>query len=140
MRVDRNTIHLDNTGLGLHTMPGAFIYAKLCEESIETIPTHSRQNKACIVSEHINSIWHQEKIRNAGIKSTRVRLQGQTVHPTGMWQIFIPWQSSGQHPTLPDQRHCIPIIQTGQRHNAANPSTPWLSGHAGRCHSLLSHK
>ncbi len=62
------------------------------------------------------------------------------VHPTGMRQVFIPWQSSGQHPPLPNQRHSIPIIHTNWRHNAANPTTPWLSSHAGRCHTLLPRK
>jgi hypothetical protein len=37
MRLDRNTIHRDNIELGLQKTPGAFVNAKLCEESIKTI-------------------------------------------------------------------------------------------------------
>ncbi len=140
MQLDRNTIHWDNTGLGLHKTPGAFVNAKLRQKSIETIPTHSRQTTACTVSKHTNSIWSQETICNARITCTSVSGQGQTVHPTSVQQILIPRQSSGQHPTLPDQRHCITIIQTNQRHDAADPSTPQLSGHAGRCRAILPRK
>ena len=70
------------------------------------------------------SIWCQEAIRNTGIDCTFVRRQGQMLHSTSMGQILIPWQSSGQHPTLPDQRHRIPIIKTNHRYDAANTSTP----------------
>jgi hypothetical protein len=69
-------------------------------------------------------IWCQEAIRNTGIDGTFVRQQGQTLHSTSMRKIHIPWQSSGQHPTLPDQRHSIPIVKTDHRYNAANTSTP----------------
>jgi hypothetical protein len=57
-----------------------------------------------------------------------------------MRKILIPWQSIGQHPTLPDQRHCITIIQTDRRHDVVYTSTPWLSGHPGGCRALLSCK
>ncbi len=53
---------------------------------------------------HPNAVWCQEAIRNAGIESTLIRQQGQTIRPTGMLQILIPWQSSGRHPPLPNQR------------------------------------
>jgi hypothetical protein len=42
---------------------------------------------------------------------------GKMIHPTGMWQILISQQSSGQHPTLPYQRHRTPIIQTNRGTN-----------------------
>ena len=117
-------IHWDNTGLGLQQTTGALVNATLREESIETIPTHCWQNAACTVSKRPNSIWRQETIRNTKIDITFGRRQSQTVHTTGMRKILIPWQSSGQHPTLPDQRHSIPIVKTDHRYDAANTSTP----------------
>jgi hypothetical protein len=92
-------------------MTSAFVNAKLREESLETIPTHSRQTTALTLSKRTNTIWSQDAIRNTGIDCTFARQQGQTLHSTSMRQIHIPWQSSGQHSTLPDQRHCIPIIK-----------------------------
>jgi hypothetical protein len=118
--------------------PGAFVNAKLCEKSIKTIPPHSRQTTALTLSKRTNSIWRQEAICNTGIKRTFARRQGQMIHSTGMQQIPIPWQSSGQHSTLPDQRHCISIIKTNQRYDAADTSTPRLPGHAGGRSTLLS--
>jgi hypothetical protein len=105
-------------------MTSACVNAKLREESLETIPTHSRQTTAFTLSERNNSKWHQEAIRNTGIDCTFARWQGQTLHSTSMRKILIPWQSSGQHPTLPDQRHSIPIVKTDHRYDAANTSTP----------------
>jgi hypothetical protein len=105
-------------------MTSAFVNAKLREESLETIPTHHRQTTAFTLSKRTNSIWCQEAIRNTGIDGTFVRQQGQTLHSTSMRKIHIPWQSSGQHPTLPDQLHSIPIVKTDHRYNAANTSTP----------------
>jgi hypothetical protein len=138
LRLDRNTIHRDIIGLGLQKSPGAFVNAKLHEESIKTIPPHSRQTTALTLSKRTNLIWHQEATRNAGIEHTFARQQGRTIHSTGMQQILIPWQSSGQHPTLPNQRHCISIIKTNQRFDAADTSTPRLPGHAGGRSTLLS--
>jgi phosphoribosyl-ATP pyrophosphohydrolase len=54
-------------------MPGSFINAKLHEESIETIPTHSRKTTSCAVFECADSIWRQETIHNASIESTFVK-------------------------------------------------------------------
>jgi hypothetical protein len=105
-------------------MTSAFINAKLREESLETIPTHRWKTTAFTLSERTNSIWSQEAIRNTGIDGTFVRRQGQTLHSTSMRKILIPGQSSGQHPSLPDQRHSIPIVKTGHRYDAANTSTP----------------
>jgi hypothetical protein len=133
-------IHWDHIGLGLQKTTGAFVNAKLREESLETIPTHCRQPTALTLSEHTNSIWRQEAIRNAGIDCTFARQQGQTLHSTSMRQTLIPWQSSGQHPTLPKQCHCIPIVKTNHRYNAANTSTPQLSSHTGGCSTLLSRQ
>jgi len=45
-------------------------------------------------------------------------------HSTSMRKILIPGQSSGQHPTLPDQRHSIPILKTDHGYDVANTSTP----------------
>jgi hypothetical protein len=56
MRLDRNTIHRDNIGLGLQKTPDAFVNAKLREESIKTIPPHSRQTTALSLSKRTNSI------------------------------------------------------------------------------------
>ncbi len=140
MRLDRNTIHWDYIGLGLQKTPSAFVNAKLREDSIKTIPPHSRQTTALTLSKRINLIWCQEAIRNAGIERTFARQQSQRIHSTGMRQILIPWQSSGQHPTLPDQHHCISIIKTDQRYDAADTSTPGLPGHAGGCSTLLSRQ
>jgi hypothetical protein len=124
MRLDRNTIHWDNTGLGLQQTTGALVNATLREESIETFPAHSWKTTACTVSKRPNSIWRQETIRNTKIDNTFGRQQSQTVHTPGMRKMLIPWQSSGQHPTLPDQRNCITIIQTNRRHDAVYTSTP----------------
>ena len=124
LRLDRNTIHWDHIGLGLQQTTSAFVNAKLCEESLKTIPTHRWQVTSFSLSERTNSIWRQETIRNTTIDITFGRRQSQTVHTTGMRKIFIPWQSSGQHPTLPDQRHSIPIVKTDRRYDAANTSTP----------------
>jgi hypothetical protein len=66
----------------------------------------------------------QEAIRNTGIDCTFVRRQSQMLHSTSMRKILIPGQSSGQHPTLPDQHHSIPIVKTDHRYDAANTSTP----------------
>jgi hypothetical protein len=133
-------IHRDNIGLGLQKTPGAFVNAKLREESIKTIPPHSQQTTALTLSKHTNSIWCQEAIRNAGIKRTFAKQQGQMIHSTGMQQTLISWQSSGQHPTLPNQRHCISIIKTNQRYNAADTATPRLPGHTGGHSTLLPHQ
>jgi hypothetical protein len=84
MRLDRNTIHQNNIGLGLQKTPGAFVNAKLREESIKTTPPHSRQTTALTLSKRTNSIWHQEAICNAVIERTFARRQGQTIHSTGM--------------------------------------------------------
>ena len=77
----------------------------------------------CTVPVRPDTVWCQETIRNAGIDSTPIRQQGQTIHPTSMWQIPIPWQNSGQHPPLPNQCNCVPISQTNQRYHEANPPT-----------------
>ncbi len=138
MQVNRNMIHWDNIGLGLQKTPGVFVNAKLREESIKTISPHSQQTTALTLSKRTNSIWRQEAIHNTGIKHTFARQQGQTIHSTGMWQILIPWQSSGQHHTLPNQRHCISIIKTDQKYDAADTSTLRLPGHAGGHSTLLS--
>ncbi len=124
LRFDRNTIHRDHIGLGLQQTGSAFVNAKLCEESLETIPTHRRQTTVFTLSERTNSIRHQEATRNTGINCTIARRQSQTLHSTSMRKTLIPWQSSRQHPTLPDQRHCIPIVKTNHRYDAANTSTP----------------
>ena len=108
LRLDRNTIHWGNTGLAQQKTTGALVNA------------YYRRT----VSKCPNSIWRQETICNTKIDSTFGRRQSQTVHTTGMRKILIPWESSGQHPTLPDQHHCITIIQTDQRYDAAYPSTP----------------
>jgi hypothetical protein len=63
-------------------------------------------------------------MRNTGIKGTFVRRQGQTLHSTSMLKILIPWQSSGQHPTVPNQCHSIPIVKTDHRYDATSTSTP----------------
>ena len=105
-------------------MTSAFVNAELREEGLETIPTHRWQTTAFTLSERTNSIWRQEAICNTGIDGTSVRQQGQTLHSTSMRKILIPGQSSGQHPTLPDQRLSIPIIETDHRYDAANTSTP----------------
>ncbi len=140
MRLDRNRTHRDHIGLGLQKTTGEFVDAKLREESLEIIPTHCRQTTALTLSEHTNSIWCQEAIRNAGLDCTFARRQGHTLHSTSMRQTLIPWQSSGQHPTLPDQRHHIPIIKTDHRYDAANTSTLQLSSHTGGCSTLLSRQ
>ncbi len=121
-------------------MTGVFVDAKLHEESLEMIPTHCWQTTALTLSEHTNSIWCQEAIRNAGIDCTFARRQGQTLHSTSMRQTLIPWQSSGQCPTLPDQCYCIPIVKTDHRYDAANTSTPRLSNHTGGSSTLLSRQ
>ena len=95
LQLDRNTLHWDHIGLGLQKMAGAFVNAKLCEESLETIPTHCQQTTKLTLSERTNSIWRQEAIGNTGIDCTFARRQGQTLYSTGMRQILIPWQSSG---------------------------------------------
>ncbi len=82
----------------------------------------------------------QEIICYVRIKSTSVRQQSQAVHPTAVRQVLIPWQSSRQHPSMPNQCHSIPIIKTNWRHDATNPTNLWLSSHAGRCHTLLPCK
>ena len=94
----------------------------------------------CTVPICSHSVWCQEAIHNAGIESALIRWQGHTIHPTGMRQILIPRQSSGQHPTLPYQRHCIPLIQTNRGYDEANPSTSRLPSHAGRHRTLLPRK
>jgi hypothetical protein len=83
-----------NIGLGLQQIPGSSIHAKLRAESFETISTQSRQTTACTISECTDSIWCKETICNTRIKGTTVRQQSQAVHPTGMWQVFFPQQSS----------------------------------------------
>ncbi len=133
-------IHRDHIGLGLQKTTSAFVNSKLHKESLETVPTHCWQTTALTLSELTNSIWPQEAIRNTGINCTFARRQGHTVHSTSLRQIIIPWQSSGQHPTLPDQHHRIPIIKTLHRHDAANTTTPRLSSHTGGCSILLSHR
>ncbi len=95
MQLDRNTIHRDHIGLGLQKTTGAFVDAKLREESLETIPTHCWQTAALTLSERTNSIWRQEAIRNAGINCTIARQQGQMLHSTSMQQTLILWQRSG---------------------------------------------
>ncbi len=67
LRLDRNTTHWDCIGLGLQKTTSAFVNAKLCAESLETIPTHRWQTTALTLSERTNSIWHQEAIGNTGI-------------------------------------------------------------------------
>jgi hypothetical protein len=116
-------IHRDHIGPGLQKTTSALVNAKLREESLETIPTHRQQTTALTLSELTNSIWRQEAIHNTGIDCTFARRQGQTLHSTSMQKILIPWQSSGQHPTLLDQHHRIPIVKTDYRYNAANTLT-----------------
>ncbi len=48
----------------------------------------AKKTSICTVPMRPNSVWHQEAIRNAGIKSTIIRGQGQTIHPTGMRQML----------------------------------------------------
>ncbi len=84
LRLDRNTIHRDNIGLRLQKSTSAFVNAKLCAESLETIPTHRRQTTALTLSERTNSIWRQEAIRNTGIDCTFTIPQSQMLHSTSM--------------------------------------------------------
>ncbi len=93
MRLDRQRVHRDNIGLGLQKVPGSSINAKLCAESLETILTQSGQTTACTISKCINPMWHKETICNTRFEGATIRWQSQAVHPTGMWQVFIPWQS-----------------------------------------------
>ena len=89
---------------GLQQTTSALVNAKLCEESTETIPTHSWQTTSRTVSKRPNSIWCQETICNTKIDSTFGKWQSQTVHTTGIRKILIPWQSSGQHPARQRQK------------------------------------
>jgi hypothetical protein len=74
-------------------MPGSSVHAKLYAESFETIPTQSRQTTVCTIPKCTNPIWHKETICNTRIEGATVRGQSQAVHPTGMRQVFTPWQS-----------------------------------------------
>jgi hypothetical protein len=121
-------------------MPGTLVNAKLREESSKTISTHCQQMTICTIPERPDPVRHKETIGNTRIKSTFVRQQGQTIHPTGMQKISIPWQSSGQHPPLPNQCHRCAIIQADHGHNATDPPTPRLSCHTGRSRTLLPCK
>ncbi len=133
--LDGNRIHQHYIRLEIHKTPGTFVNAKLRDKSIETIPTHCHKTAVCTVPKPSRSIWGQEATCNAGVKSAIIRRQGQLIHPTSVRQILIHWQSSGQHPPLPNQCHCIVFIQTNQRYDAANPSR--LPCHAGRRCTLL---
>ncbi len=136
LQPDGNKIHWHYIRLGLQEMPGTLVNAKLCEESSKTISTHC-QHTTITIPERPDPVQCKETIRNTRIKSTFVRRQGQTIHPTGMQKIPIPRQSSGQHPPLPNQRHCCAIIQADRGHNATDPPTPRLSCQTGRSHTLL---
>ncbi len=70
LQLDREAIHWDHIGLGLQQTTGAFVHAKLREESLETIPTHRRQTTALTVPKRTHSIRRQETIRNTGIDCT----------------------------------------------------------------------
>jgi hypothetical protein len=87
-------VHCNNIGLGLQQAPGPSVYAKLRAESFETISTQSRKTTACTIPKCTNPLWSKETIHNTRIKGATVRPQSQAVHPTGMWLVFIPWQSS----------------------------------------------
>ena len=93
-------IGCEHNTMALQTPSPLFVNAKIRGKSIKTIPTHCQKTLIYTVPVHPNSVWSQKTIRNAGIKSTPFRQQGQTIHPTGMRQIHIPWQSSGQHPSF----------------------------------------
>jgi hypothetical protein len=93
MRLDRQTVHWDSIGLGLQQAPGSPVHAKLHAESFETISTKSRQTAACTIPKCTNPIWRKETIHNTRIRGATVRQQSQAVHPLGMQQVFIPWQS-----------------------------------------------
>jgi hypothetical protein len=91
MRLDRQTIHWDNIGLGLQQAPCPSIHAKLRAKSFEIISTQSRQTTACAIPKCTNPTWHKETIRNTRIGGATIRQQSQTFHPTGMQQVLIPW-------------------------------------------------
>ncbi len=91
MRLDRQTIHWDNIGLGLQQAPCPSIHAKLRAKSSETISTQSRQTTACAIPKYTNTIWRKGTICNTSIRGTTIRGLSQAVHPTGMWQVAIPW-------------------------------------------------
>ena len=94
MQLDRQIIHWDNIGLGLQQAPCPSIHAKLRAKSFETISTQSKQTTACAIPKCTNTIWRKETIRNTRIKGATIRQQSQALHPTGMWQVLIPWQIS----------------------------------------------
>ncbi len=71
--MDRETVHLDNIGLGLQQAPGPSINAKLSAKSFETISTQSRQTTACAIPKCTNRIWRKETIRNTRINGTIIR-------------------------------------------------------------------
>jgi hypothetical protein len=93
VKLDRQTVHRDNIGLGLQQAPGSSVHAKLRAESFETISTQSRQTTACTIPKCTNPSWRKETIGNTRIEGTTVRQKSQAVHPAGMRQVFIPWQS-----------------------------------------------
>ncbi len=94
VQLDRQMVHRDNIGLGLQQVTGSSVHAKLHAESFEIISTQSRQTTACTIPKCPNPICRKETICNTRIKGATVRRQSQVVHPTGMRQVFIPWQSS----------------------------------------------
>jgi hypothetical protein len=49
MQSDRQTIHLNNIGLGLQQAPRPSIHTKLCAKSFETISTQSGQTTSCAI-------------------------------------------------------------------------------------------
>ncbi len=120
MQLDRNRIHRDHIGLGLQKTPGAFVDAKLCEESLETIPTHCRQTTALTLSERTNSIWCQEAICNAGIDCTFAPNASFNKYAANSYSLAEQWtapyfaQSAPSHPN----RQNRPQIQCSKHFNS----------------------
>jgi hypothetical protein len=137
MQLDRHTIHRDHIGLGIQATASTPLYAKLCQEGIDTVSTHHQQIAARTIPKCTHTIWSQETICNTKIISTVGWRQNQEVYPAIMRQVPIPGPRSGQHTTMPNQCHCITISRTNYRYiEIYTPTTPLLSV-LGACEPMI---
>jgi len=74
------------------------VLAKECESRTDKLVTQQKSGQSS-----------QETINNTNTTITSARQEGQTIHPTGMWQILIPWSSSRFNFTMPHQFNCFTI-------------------------------
>ena len=84
--------------------------------------TNNRKRKSSI-SKRPSQVWIQKAKFHTTISGTTSGQEGKEIYSTNMWNFFVSRKSGRQHPSVPNQRDCIPIYESNQKHNETNTTT-----------------